>query len=265
MPEWPGLATTDPGTPGARGRVEVVEVPLTPEGEDAKPVPATTRVWLPPGYDDGDERYPVIFVHEENAPELGGWIETLDRVVGRTVEPVIVAFVQPPRMRGYIPAFGKELVPAIDARFRTRADRDSRANVGMGFWSHDAAIVTFRDPEGFGRLGLQSHFAITGMITELTEAMGDADATSVPLAVYLEWGRWDLTSPHEEFGFRASSREVWDLLVRRGWRPMGGEVWDASDVGSWRNRTDVLLESLFPLERGGGPSPRFSAWSTGSP
>ena len=82
--------------------------------------------------------------------------------------------------------------------------------------------------------------------------------------MYLEWGRWDLWSPHEEFSFRESSREVWDLLRGRGWEPMGGEVWDSSDFASWANRTDVLLESLFPID-GGEASPRLALWSTGSP
>jgi hypothetical protein len=180
------------------------------------------------------------------------------------VAPVIVAFVEPPRMQGYIPAFAEQLAPAIDARFRTRTDRDDRANVGMGWWCHDAAVITFQNPESFGRLGLQSHFALDEMMTELLGAMGDADASTVPLPIYLEWGRWDMNSPHEEVNFRASSREVWDLFRGRGWEPMGGEVWDSTDFASWRNRTDVLLESLFPID-GDGASPRLARWSTGQP
>ncbi len=62
--------------------------------------------------------------------------------------------------------------------------------------------------------------------------------------------------------FREDSRRVWNLLRERGWTPMGGEVWDSTDWASWRNRTDVLLESLFPLE-GDGPSPKLAAWRTG--
>ena len=191
-------------------------------------------------------------------------METLDRVVGRTVEPLIVAFVDPPRMPGFLAAFAAELVPAIDTRFRTRSDREARANIGMGFWSHDAAVATFQNTEGFGRLGLQSHYAIDGMFAELLKAAGDANASSAPLQIYLEWGRWDLWSPHEEFSFRESSREMWDILRERDFEPMGGEVWDSSDFASWSSRTDVLLESLFPLE-GEGVSPGFAVWSTGQP
>ena len=153
MPEWPGRAAGPAEAPAQPGRVETVEVALTPPGEDPEPFNATTRVLVPPGYDDGDHRYPVVFVHDKYAGELGGWVETLDRVVGQTVEPLIVAFVDPPRMPGFLAAFAAELVPAIDARFRTRTDRDGRANVGMGFWSQDAAVATFENPDTFGRLG----------------------------------------------------------------------------------------------------------------
>ena len=46
MPEWPGRAVAPAEAPVHHGRVEKVEVALTPSGEDAEPVTATTRVWL---------------------------------------------------------------------------------------------------------------------------------------------------------------------------------------------------------------------------
>ena len=100
-------------------------------------------------------------------------------------------------------------------------------------------------------------------MTAVEESLGPADARTVPMRIYLEWGRWDLKSPHEEgMDFRKSSRWAWDLLRERGFNPMGGEVWDSTDFGSWRNRTDVLLESLFPLDEAADP---FARWWTGQP
>ena len=61
---------------------------------------------------------------------------------------------------------------------------------------------------------------------------------------------------------RASSRKAWDLLIGRGRQPSGGEVWDSTDWASWRHRTGVLLETLFPLT-GEAPSPGLDAWKTG--
>jgi hypothetical protein len=59
---------------------------------------------------------------------------------------------------------------------------------------------------------------------------------------------------------RDSSRWAWELFQTKGWKPMGGEVWDSTDFASWRNRTDVLLESLFPVE---GSKSSLGAWQTG--
>ena len=73
------------------------------------------------------------------------------------------------------PAFAAELVPAVDARFRTSSDRGQRANVGMGFWAQDAAVVTFQNPESFGRVGIQSYYAVDEMVTALLDAMGEHD------------------------------------------------------------------------------------------
>jgi outer membrane protein assembly factor BamB len=264
MPDWPGRMAGSAGAPEKGGRVERIDLTVTPPGEDAEPIAVPTHVWLPPGYDDTDERYPVLFVHDNFAREIGQWVETLDRVVGRSVEPLVVVFVEPPRMRAYTRVFPEQLMPAIDARFRTRADRDHRANVGMGWGCHDAALITFQNPDRFGRLGLQSHYALEEYTTELLEAMGSADAAAVPLRIYLEWGKWDLVSPHEEMNFRASAREVWGLFRERGWNPIGGEVWDSTDFASWRNRSDVVLESLFPIDGTTGPA-ALARWTTETP
>ena len=52
-------------------------------------------------------------------------------------------------------------------------------------------------------------------------------------------------------------------IVRHLVTTMGGEVWDSTDFGSWRNRTDVLLEALFPRDRALG-SNSLARWQTGS-
>ena len=265
MPEWPGREMAPPSAPEKRGRVEEFELTVTPlRPADVEPRPAALSAWLPPGYDEGDKRYPVVFVHNPFARSVGDWVETLDRVVGRSVEPLIVVFVEIHVLPGYPRVFADQIAPGIDARYRTRTDREARANVGMGWYAPDAIMITFGNPERFGLLGLQSHYALTVHMTEVEESLGDADADTVPMRIYLEWGRWDLQSPHEELDFRVSSRQTWELLRERGYDPIGGEVWDSTDFGSWRNRTDLLLESLFPLDATKDPA-GFARWATGDP
>jgi len=266
MPEWPGLGiatTTTTAAAAARGRLESFEISLQPptpeDGDVPEAVTVPVEVWLPPGYDETTERYPTVYLHNTFARRAGAWPETLDRVVGRTVAPVIAVFPNAPRMRGFGKLFVEQLVPHIDQRFRTRAERTARANVGMGWPGLNASMLTFDNPEVFGLLGIQSLFLLEDPLSGLLAAIGDSNASTLPLTIYLEWGRWDLISPHEEMNMRDFSRQAWDLFTDRGWQPIGGEVWDSTDFASWRNRTDVLLESLFPLA---GSEGSLAVWQT---
>lgn len=267
MPEWPGRGIEAVARQAA-GRLEDVEITVertAPEGEEElEPAQVPVRLWLPPGYDDGRDRYPVVYVFYLDALDRGGWAETLDRVVGRSVEPLIVAFVELPGGPGLRGSLAGQVVPEIDRRYRTRADRSSRALVGMGFAGYSAAIVAFRHADVFGALGLQSIFLTEGYMERgLRETIGEQTVETTPLRIYMEWGRWDLFSPHEQMDFRYASRWTWNLFRELGYAPLGGEVWDSTDFASWRNRTDVLLRTLFPLDE--GADPRSSGWFTGSP
>ncbi|MGI9647453.1 MAG: PQQ-binding-like beta-propeller repeat protein, partial [Acidimicrobiia bacterium] len=64
MPEWPGLSIEPLDRVGG-SRLETIKAPFQPEaGEDGtvpEPVEVTLHVWLPPGYDESDERYPTVY------------------------------------------------------------------------------------------------------------------------------------------------------------------------------------------------------------
>ena len=134
----------------------------------------------------------------------------------------------------------------------------------MAWDSAPAAAITFANSDTFGRLGIQSFYGLDGQMQMWLEQLADQTAADAPMTIYLEWGRWDLRSPHEAFDMRDSSRKAWEILVDRGYKPMGGEVWDSTDFVSWRNRTDVMLEALFPIDADAKPA-RLGAWRTGRP
>ncbi len=266
MPEWPGL-TASSEEPESRGRLETLELMVQPsaaEGEDApEPVPVPATVWLPPGYDSGDERYPVVYVANPEAVEAGGWPAALDRSIGRTVEPLIVVFPEMPQQPGLRGALSGQIVPQIDERFRTRADRESRALVGMAFPGYGAALTAFSASDTFGALGVQSLWILEGGMKEgFKGVIGQKEPGTTPMRIYLEWGRWDMISPHEGVDFRQSSRWAWDYFVERGYQPTGGEVWDSHDYSSWSNRTGVMLQALFPMK---GAESELGDWQTGAP
>ena len=257
MPDWPGHQL--PASP-ARGLLERFEVAVAnPGGAAGETVPVGLTAWLPPGYAEGTGRYPIAYVLDRRALEHGAWRETLDRVVGRTVAPMIVVFVAPPPVDEFEAAFVATVMPEVERRLRVKPGREARALVAMGFGGHAALLLTLQQPTLFSGLGIQSYYGLESMMTEVEQALAAAKPTESPLRIYLEWGRWDLRSPHEAMDMRASSQWLDRQLRARGYSPPGGEVLDSTDFASWRNRTDVLLESLFPL--GPDEPASFAVWA----
>lgn len=73
-------------------------------------------------------------------------------------------------------------------------------------------------------------------------------ASSLPsLKIYLDWGRYDSRSPAEGNDLRRSSTTFARRLEERGHSFTGGRVNDGAGWASWRNWTDRVYETLFPL------------------
>lgn len=132
-------------------------------------------VYVPPGYDDGDERYPTVYVIQGYTGHLGMWtnrtpyrqpfIETADAVFARGEAPGCVVvyvdawtayggsqFVDSPGTGRYHSYLCDEVVPWVDARYRTIADRESRAISGKSSGGFGAMITPMLRPDLFGAL-----------------------------------------------------------------------------------------------------------------
>ncbi len=256
MPEGPGdpEAHLQPVSPTApRGRIETLTVEMVPEPgpgqEEAEPVEVPVKVWLPPGYDDSDAQYPVVFVHGKHAIDEGHWDRSLDHLVGKSVEPLLGVFVEAPGNLWlvYDDHLIDKVVPMIEERYRVLPGRDARASIGVGWWSVNALTLAFGHAETFGRLGVQSVMMLETETAMFREALADTTAADFPYRIYLDWGEWDFRAELEGWDTRDSARESWELFEDRGWRPSGGKVYDSTDWISWSSRTDELLEALFPL------------------
>ena len=88
---------------GARGRIEMLQWTSEVLGNERE-----VQVYLPAGYDEGDDRYPLLVVnHGDQAILHGGADRSLDNLIGETVAPVIVAFVP----RAEWPEYGGSRAP----------------------------------------------------------------------------------------------------------------------------------------------------------
>jgi S-formylglutathione hydrolase FrmB len=133
-------------------------------------------VYTPPGYDDpanAQLRYPTIFVIQGLTGQLDMWrnrkaftpnpLESADMAFAAAgTPPAIVAFADAWTSLGGSqfldsPATGRyhtylcdEVVPFVDARYRTVADREHRAIAGKSSGGYGAMVTTMLRPDLFG-------------------------------------------------------------------------------------------------------------------
>jgi enterochelin esterase family protein len=138
-------------------------------------VNATRRayVYTPPGYEQGTERYPVLYLLHGGSGDEDAWsscgraTQILDNLIAQgKAKPMIVVmpnanvtriaapdFVPAPpalpanRDPGRFPKFPaslvKDLIPFIDKTYRTRTDRDSRAIAGLSVGGAQTMYTAF--------------------------------------------------------------------------------------------------------------------------
>jgi enterochelin esterase-like enzyme/outer membrane protein assembly factor BamB len=215
------------------------------------------HVYLPPGYDESDERYPLLIVHDG-----GDWVEkglmptSLDNLVGRRVRPVVVAFLEV-RDQWWLEAGGTEtgehvemlvgeLLPLLEEKYRLLDDPGSRALMGNTGFGLTSAYAALKHPELFGKVAIQSPqltLGFEGPLMELIERRPPADVD-----FYLDWSRYEVRDLDEGIDLSRDSQRLAEALEGGGYDLTGGEVLDSAGWSGWRSRTDRILESLFPLQ-----------------
>lgn len=147
-----------------------------PGDPHVRPVP----VYLPPGYDDDPaRRYPVIVMltgYGGTGPfllNLRAWDESLpqqlDRLIGSgQMRPAIVVmpdcwtryggsqYLNSSALGNYEDYLIQEIIPFVDERYRTLADRAHRAVIGKSSGGYGAIVQAMHHPEVFGAMACHS-------------------------------------------------------------------------------------------------------------
>ncbi len=211
-------------------------------------------VYLPPGYEDSDRRYPVLYLlhgaggDEEAWSDLGRATQILDNLIASgQAKPMIVVmpngnaqdeaapgkdsgplrqpmFMRPGMMAGdYITSFG-DVISFVESNYRVKADKEHRAVAGLSMGGFHSLHISRYHPNTFDYIGLFSP-AI------MPRNNGDA-----PVFQNMD----ETLNAQKENGFKLY------------WIGIGREDFLYDEVTAYRNRLDALGLPFEYVETGGG-------------
>jgi enterochelin esterase family protein len=243
MPAYRTPPEIEPDPKSVKGATEEFLVESKQPGLGRK-----VTVYLPTGYADGTERYPVLYLNDAfGALKFGRIVTILDNLIARkTVPPLIVVLV--PSVKDRIaeysmnPAFEAffvgDLVTAVDKRYRTRPSPEYRGIGGISAGATAALSLAIRRPDLFGKCIAQSTATKLVPLIQLART-----GPARPLSVYFDVGSFE-----SDFNGRDlvdSTRRLRDALRAHGCTVRYREVNEGHGWANWRARTRDALTFLF--------------------
>jgi predicted alpha/beta superfamily hydrolase len=243
------------------------------------PDPRDVIVYVPPGYDDSDRSYSVLYMHDGQNLFDGRTSFVKDRtwqvrehadaaIDAGEIEPLVIigiyntgdhrlaeytadgnAQMGGGKAESYGRLITEELMPWIGGQYRVRQERAATAMAGSSLGGLVTLYLGIRDAQRFGKLGVLSpsvwwnRKSILGYVDEHAPQLRDKPRLWL------------------DIGDREGQKTVRDAeqLARRlkanGWRP--GETLHfekvaggTHDEASWARRVRPMLRFLFPARRG---------------
>lgn len=187
-------ATSTTASPDAGDKPRVVDGSFYSQAVDGT---LHYSIALPPGYDSGDERYPVIyFLHglpgtAESYRNIGGYADSL----AATGNHVIVVGAQGARAgdtdpewhnwgpgRDWETATESDLVSWIDGHYRTIARRSARGIIGVSAGGYGATLIAIHHPGTYQVIESWSGYFIITKPNGEPEDLGSAQANAAASA-----------------------------------------------------------------------------------
>lgn len=200
-------------------------------------------IYTPPGYDKNrKKRYPVLYLQHGGGENEYGWPEQgktgliMDNLIaeGKAEEFIIVmdngTWARPRPAAGQMPARPQgqrgpgmglpsnwadgfmntlinDIIPMVDSRYRTIADRKHRAMAGLSMGGMQTKAITMKNPDVFSALGIFSGGIITAEEAAQTEGFKEAYKL-----VFLSYGSRELENPR----YGGNQKEIIDELKASG-------------------------------------------------
>lgn len=255
MPDWRPPSHLEKAPESKQGTLEKLTLESEIRGRAIE-----LTFYLPHNFSK-DRRYPVAYILDSNEQLSEVMRMSLDNLVGTSVEPLIAVFVPyfgSPRipsyfeyvdqgLDSYMRVLVEEIIPLVDASFPTVEKPEGRAFLGRMNTTYSSVYTVFKNPGIVGKLGLQTMRWEPGLRSGNRKML--LEAPKQHLTIYFDWGKYDGKSESEGFDARAFSLAFAEDIKAAGYSFTGGEVPDGAGPDSWLNRTDRVLEALFPLEK----------------
>ena len=226
-------------------------------------------IYTPPGYEAGEETYPVLYLlhgmggDEEAWIELGRAAQVLDNLIAAgKARPMIVvmpngnvsqeaapgegssgwvkpSFLLPRTMDGQFEYAFDEIIQFVDTNYRTRPNKSGRAIAGLSMGGFHAVNISRYYPQTFDYMGLFSP-ALHVDITAYPDAVAYHDVD--------EKLRQQLANGYQLYWIRVGVEDFPDLLAgivaHKNKMDALGMPYDAADTPgghTWKNWRDYLV------------------------
>jgi enterochelin esterase-like enzyme len=224
-------------------------------------------IYTPPGYnEDTNKRYPVLYLQHGGGEDETGWSNQghanliMDNLIaeGKTVPFIIVmdngTWRMPQRPaggerpaqwppEGWADGFKntllKDIIPMIDAGYRTIADPQHRAMAGLSMGGMQTRAITLANPDVFSHVGMFSGGSIS--VEDVEKAPGFKEKVKL---VFISYGSRELENPRR--GSWGDPKENTDKLKEAGMNthfyvsPQTAHEWQ-----SWRRSLYQFAPLLF--------------------
>jgi enterochelin esterase-like enzyme len=218
-------------------------------------------VYTPPGYDAAPRtRYPVLYLQHGAGEDERGWTTQgranfiLDNLIAaRKAKPMIVVMdngyadrvgqaARPFDFRAFEEVLTRELIPKIDATYRTVANRDHRALAGLSMGGMQALQIGLNHLNKFASIGSFSGPPVRGFDVKTSYGGALRDAAAFNKKVRLLW----LGAGAAEKWFADGVKTMHEALDRAGVRHVVFESKGTShEWQTWRRSLHDFAPRLF--------------------
>jgi len=236
-------------------------------------------IYLPAGYDESDQSYPVLYLLHGSGDDHTGWVQfgqvqnNADRVIAEGLAgPMIIVMPDANTgVRGYFNAiqgnfnyedfFFKELIPHIEKTYRVRSERRYRAISGLSMGGGGTVFYALHQPDVFAaaaplsaatdtwfRQRMNNNNALAGLTEKQTEdyynrhsVEGFLKNVSAEELRKIKSIRWYISCGDDDFLYEDNS--MMHILFRKNEIPHEFRIKDGGHTWTyWRMELPFVLE-----------------------